>query len=91
MDTIYKISYYIPNRIAPDLDGIQQKSTIHFISTKHKIIDTDGNYLYPILYHKDAFWVQFKYICYGNESLEVGVIAKTEEGDVIELAPMTKH
>jgi len=91
MEKYYNISYDIPKKIAPELLDIENRWTVHSLSIEDTKMDEDGYYLYPIRYHEDAFWIQFKYVCYGNEPLEIGVIAKTEEGNMIELSYMKKE
>jgi len=88
MDAYYDISYEIPKRINSDIPDLVRKSTIHFMQAKDKELEREGRWLFPIPHYEGAYWTNLKYVCHGiEESLEMGIIALTEDGTWKEILP----
>ena len=88
MDAYYDISYEIPKRINASIPDLIRKSTIHSMQLKDKELEREGRWLFSIPHHEDAYWINLKYVCHGiEESLEIGVIALTEEGSWMDIVP----
>ena len=79
-----EIPINIPRHIIQDPIS---KSIIYYFSTKDGIIDTDGDTLFKFPYSKDTFWTNFKYVCYGNKPLKIGIKLVTTNGYSYEIAP----
>jgi hypothetical protein len=81
MEAYYDIPYEVPKRINASIPDLVRKSTIHTFQVKDKELERDGKWLFPIPHHQDAYWTNLKYVCHGiEESLEIGIVALTEDG-----------
>jgi hypothetical protein len=88
MDAYYDICYDIPKRINSDIPDLIRKSTIHWMQLKDKELEREGRWLFPIPHHEGAYWTNLKYVCHGiDDSLEIGIVALTEDGTWKEILP----
>lgn len=88
MEAWYDIPYDVPKQIHSDIPDLVNKSTIHYLHSREKIVNEQGLWLFPFPDHEGACWTNFKYVCHGIEqSLEVGLVARMMDGTWFDILP----